>query len=590
MGEARDHPATISEEALGAADLFSPSATARDAPAVQGTLPSGLKPEAGADLKLAPLVEPLPEFPPAQQRVQPVAQAAAEIPPITEPTPAEQPADAALTALFLDDARDLLDRIDERVRDWQLAPERREPIDAIQRLLHTLKGNARLSGLPVIGDLSHALESMLTAAARGDLDVSDDVIELARRSLDALSSQVDALEQGERVPAADDLVVALSQTQGTVPAMATVARLTPVSQPVTPAAGAPAGGDPGAAVAQIRVRADLLSRLVNQSDEVSIYRALLAEQNGAFSSSLAELDRTVAWLREQLRQIDIQAEAQLLYRFDGGTADADPALRDFDPLELDGCSTVQQLSRSIAEAVHDLVSVQSRLANIQRESADLLVRQRRIADDLHDGLLRTRMVPFAQMAPRLHRLVRQTAQALKRRATLVVRGPEVEFDRSILDRLGPPLEHLLRNAVAHGIETPMVRRAAGKPADGVIELVLSREGNDAIISLSDDGSGMNLEAIRRHAKERRLLQGGDVTEEELLQLAMEPGFTTVDKVTQIAGRGIGLDVVATEVKCLSGTLALNSRTGQGMTFTIRLPVTSAMSVPRFIGLPSGSTA
>jgi chemosensory pili system protein ChpA (sensor histidine kinase/response regulator) len=172
--------------------------------------------------------------------------------------------------------------------------------------------------------------------------------------------------------------------------------------------------------------------------------------------------------------------------------------------------------------------------------------------------------------------VRQTAQALNKRANLVVRGPEVELDRSILDRLGAPLEHLLRNAVAHGIESPRKRKAAGKPAEGIIELVLSREGNDVIIALTDDGAGMNLDAIRRRAVERGLLQGEDVTDEELLQLAMEPGFSTVEKVTQIAGRGVGLDVVATEIKRLSGTLTLASESGKGAAFTMRLPLTLAI--------------
>jgi chemosensory pili system protein ChpA (sensor histidine kinase/response regulator) len=214
---------------------------------------------------------------------------------------------------------------------------------------------------------------------------------------------------------------------------------------------------------------------------------------------------------------------------------------------------------------------------MQRESADLLVQQARIADDLQDGLLRTRMVPFVQVVPRLHRLVRQTAEALGKHATLEVRGPEVELDRAILDRLAPPLEHLLRNAVAHGVETPEGRSAAGKNAAGAVLLVLSREGNDVVITLSDDGGGMDVAAIRRRAVERGLLQGGiEATEEELLQLTMEPGFTTVDQVTQIAGRGVGLDVVASDVKRLSGTVTLTSEAGLGTTITLRLPLTLAI--------------
>ena len=543
------------------------------------------------------LVTVQPESLGAEPPAQPEPEIATPIPTglasAAQAPPDEAPADAALTALFLEDAHDLLDRIDERMRNWQLAPDERKPLESIQRLLHTLKGSARLSGLPAIGDLSHALESTLSAISRGDMVVSDDALELAQRSLDTLSVQVDAVEQGALVPAADDLVSALSRSQGAGAAAGAVpgpaGAAVPAPGPaVVPAAGTakvvagpPAAADtgkakPGAAVAQIRVRADLLNRLVNNSGEISIYRARLAQQNGTLGFSLAELDQTVGRLREQLRQLDIETEAQILYRYDREAPELDPTLREFDPLELDRFSALQQRSRSITETVNDLISVKNLLAEIQRDSADLLVQQARIATDLQDGLLRTRMVPFVQVVPRLHRLVRQTAQTLEKRANLVVRGPEVELDRSILDRLGPPLEHLLRNAIAHGIESPERRRAADKPVEGVIDLVLSREGNDVVIVLSDDGGGMDLAAFRRRASERGLLQGGDVTDEELLQLAMEPGFSTAEKVTQISGRGVGLDVVATEVKRLSGTLTMTSRPGQGSAFTIRLPLTLAI--------------
>ena len=479
------------------------------------------------------------------------------------------------------------------MRDWQLAPMQREPLDAIQRLLHTLKGSARLSSLSAIGDLSHALESTLAAIARGNLDVSDDVLELARRSLDTLSSQVDAVEQGAQVPAANDLLLALSQTLVTVPTMAAVASPASVYKPVAPVVCAPdgeAGRYPGAPLAQVRVRADLLNRLINHLNEVSTYHARLAQQNAALNSSLTELAKAVARLRQQWRQLDLESEAQILDRSAHATTKVDPALRDLDPMAGNRFATVRQISLNITETVNSLASMKDLLTKIQRESADLLVQQGRVAEHLHDGLLRTRMETFVQMAPRLHRLVRQTAQAVKKKAHLVVLGAEIDLDRGILDRIEPPLEHLLRNAVAHGIETPKGRLAAGKPAEGAVELVLSREGSDLIIALSDDGAGMDLEAIRRRADERGLLQGGDTTDEDLFQAVMKPGFTTMDKVTQIAGQGIGLDVVATEVKSLNGSLALTSRAGQGTTFTIRLPLACAMAVPRVTDLPPGSTA
>jgi chemosensory pili system protein ChpA (sensor histidine kinase/response regulator) len=208
---------------------------------------------------------------------------------------------------------------------------------------------------------------------------------------------------------------------------------------------------------------------------------------------------------------------------------------------------------------------------------DLLTQQARLADDLQDGLLRTRLVPFVQVVPRLHRLVRQTAETLGKSARLEVIGPEVELDRTILDRLVAPLEHLLRNAVDHGLEDTKARVARGKPATGMVTLALRREGNDAVISLGDDGKGLDLEAIRSKAIARGLMTADSkLPDEAILQFIMEPGFTTSGKVTQISGRGVGLDVVASEIKAANGTMSLESVPGKGARFTIRLPLTLAI--------------
>jgi chemosensory pili system protein ChpA (sensor histidine kinase/response regulator) len=182
-----------------------------------------------------------------------------------------------------------------------------------------------------------------------------------------------------------------------------------------------------------------------------------------------------------------------------------------------------------------------------------------------------------QVVPRLQRLVRQTADSLNKSAQLEVIGPEVELDRTVLDRLVAPLEHLLRNAVDHGLEDSETRLATGKSAIGRVTLALHREGNDAVISLSDDGKGMNLQAIRRKAISLGLLAAETVLPDDaLLQFILEPGFTTSEKVTQISGRGVGLDVVASEIKAANGSITLGSVAGRGAQFTIRLPLTLAI--------------
>jgi chemosensory pili system protein ChpA (sensor histidine kinase/response regulator) len=324
------------------------------------------------------------------------------------------------------------------------------------------------------------------------------------------------------------------------------------------------------------VRSDLINRLVDAAGEIGLYRARLTQRNGLLNSGLGELDQTVRRLRDQLRQLETETETQIRshYEREGAEDASGPA---FDPLELDRFSTLQQLSRSLAETVNDLVSLRDLLGGYQRESADLLTQQARLASDVQDGLLRTRMVPFVQVVPRLHRLVRQTAESLGKSARLEVIGPEVELDRSILDRLAAPLEHLLRNAVDHGLEAPPERAAAGKPAAGTVTLALSREGNEVVIHLSDDGRGLDLAAIRTQAVARGLLSAqAELEADALMQFVFEPGFTTLGQVTQISGRGVGLDVVASEIKAANGTIDLSSVPGQGARFSLRLPLTLAI--------------
>lgn len=513
------------------------------------------------------------------------------------PSPVSEDAQAApdpdLAALFLEDARDLLDNLDTQFRNWQLTPQDVGQLDGINRLLHTLKGSARLTGLSAIGDLSHALETRLKALGEDPSAVSDTTLELAQRAVDTISTQVDALEQGAPVPRMKSLVEELSRSPdeeavgaAAEPDVATM-RPAPPPEPSVTVSAAPrqevpaeqAGGVEKSGVAaapQIRVRSDLLNRLVNHAGEISIYRGRLTQRNGQLGFGLGELDQTVIRLREQLRLLEIETQAQILHRFErsGATSEYD---KEFDPLELDRFSRLQQLSGSLAETVNDLISVKEMLAGYQREFTHLLTHQARLADDLQDGLLRTRLVPFVQVVPRLHRLVRQTADSLGKSARLEVIGPEVELDRTILDRLTAPLEHLLRNAVDHGLEDTKTRVAKGKPATGMVTLALRREGNDAVISLSDDGKGMDLAAIRKQAISRGLMaEDAKLPDEALLQFILEPGFTTSGKVTQISGRGVGLDVVASEIKTANGSISLESFPGKGARFTIRLPLTLAI--------------
>ncbi len=323
-----------------------------------------------------------------------------------------------------------------------------------------------------------------------------------------------------------------------------------------------------------RVDADLLDSMLNVAGEVSIYRARLEQQVSSIDFNLAELGRVVQRLKDQLRKLEIETEAQILHRHvDSGTR-----RDDFDPLELDRYSSIQQYSRALAETSSDVASVQGLLATQTREVQNLLTQQGRIVSELQGGLMRTRMVPFQRQVQRLTRIARQAAAETGKKVEVRINGAAGELDRQVLERMLAPFEHMLRNAIVHGIELPAARVAAGKDETGVIDVTLKREGSEVVIAVADDGAGVNLKLVRDRAIALGLTTPKqELSDEQALQLILEPGFSTAGKVTQSAGRGVGMDVVATEIKKLGGSLYTETEAGKGTKFTVRLPFTLAIS-------------
>jgi chemosensory pili system protein ChpA (sensor histidine kinase/response regulator) len=350
-----------------------------------------------------------------------------------------------------------------------------------------------------------------------------------------------------------------------------------IAAPPAAAAPLPPGREPVVVAERAemaRVNAELLDQLLNNAGEVSIARARLEQQLGSIEFNLGELSRTVTRLKEQLRKLEIETEAQILHRHEseGGHRHG------FDPLELDRYSAIQQNSRALAESANDVASIQGLLESLIGEAQNLLQQQSHTVTELQNGLMRTRMVSLQRHVPRLARIVRQCAAETGKRAELIVDGAAGELDRQVLERMLPPFEHMLRNAVVHGIEPPEQRLAVGKPESGQIRLSLRREGAEVIVEVTDDGAGMNLSAIRQKGLELGLIRPEQVlSDEDVMQLVLEPGFTTADALTHQAGRGVGMDVVAVEIKKLGGALHMETTPGRGSRFTIRLPFTLAIS-------------
>ena len=493
--------------------------------------------------------------------------------------------DQELLEVFLEEASDIMDNSEQTLQSWKHAPENQSFMSDLQRELHTLKGGARMADITEIGDLAHAVESLMVKASEGAITTGGPMFTVLHQAHDCLSGMVEQVRNRQPLEQAVTILHDLELLTEGKEVVAQTAKQKKTTAGIS-ALPVTVQGDKEQEERRthtranhelVRVKAALLDNMVNYAGEVSIYRSRLEQQVGAYRFNLTELDQTVARVREQLRKLDIETEAQVLFRYESEVAEGADN-EEFDPLEMDRYSHMQQLSRSLAESVNDLGSLQGMLENITRESETLLLQQSRVNTELQEGLMRTRMVPFLSLSARMRRIVRQTAHELGKNAELELSGAEGEMDRTVVDRIVAPLEHMLRNAISHGIESPDQRNKAGKPECGTIRITLERESSDVVLRIADDGAGIRMDAIRSKAIERGLMKADtDLTDNEVLQFILETGFSTAEKVTQVAGRGVGMDVVNSEVKQLGGSLHIDSEPLKGTTFTIRLPFTLALN-------------
>lgn len=525
--------------------------------------------------------------------------------------------DSGLADVFYGEAGELLEQADSALQVWQANHDFTDPLMDLQRLLHTLKGGARMAGVAPLADLSHQMEALLTRVADGRIAVSSDLIHLCQRAVDRMHRILEHAMGTGRVPVDPSVIDALKEVTGAGDAIRIPESRGEESasddvdnqvgaqdekQPAGPTDDGPAPYLEASQSAQemhsleeaalanreddrretprlrhemVRVRADLLESSINNAGEISIYRARIEQQLANMRVQLSELDRTVERVRGQLRELEIETEAQILSNYE---QEPNAHLSDFDPLEMDRYTRIHELSRSLAEAVSDLNSLRSLLGTEVRQADVLLERQGRMNTLLQDALLRTRMVPFSLSAGRLRRTVRQVAEAEGREAQFSMFGIQGELDRQVLEHILPAVEHLLRNAVVHGIEERRIREQRGKPDVGQIELTLRREGADIVVEVADDGGGLDLKAIRSKAEKKGLISADDaLTDQEIAQLIFNQGFSTAQEVTQTAGRGIGMDVVAAEARQLGGTVEIESRPFEGTLCRMRLPVTLAIT-------------
>ena len=527
------------------------------------------EPAPEADFSIESQLETAPSEPlPAYEPVAPAQQALIDEAPRAV---LRDELDDQLMPIFYEEAEELTRDLSASIRDLREGSDAQEAANAVARLLHTLKGSARMAGAMTLGEHVHGMENRLLAARdSGHATAMADDLDAG---LDQVGLMIGRMQAGLPAFDAAPQVAAADTGEGEAPAAGVAAA--PAAPVAAAVAFAAAEGDAQTGpTATLRVRAQLVDRFVNEAGEIAIARTRIEGELRTLRRSMLDLTENVIRLRNQLREVEIAAETQMQAR----VALAETQHAEFDPLEFDRFTRFQELTRMMAESVGDVTTIQQNLLKNLDAADTALHAQGRLSRDLQQALMGVRMVPFDEIADRLYRVVRQTAKELGKRANLDIRGGQIEIDRSVLDKMTAPIEHLLRNAIAHGLEMPEQRRAAGKDEIGQITLTVTQRSNEIAIELADDGRGLDFDAIRRRGESRGLLPAGEEpSETRLTQLIFEPGFSTAEQVSEVAGRGVGMDVVKSETIGVGGRIEVASEIGRGARFLVHLPLTLAVT-------------
>ncbi len=476
----------------------------------------------------------------------------------------KQVLDEELARLFIEEADELLPNIGQELRMWKNAPQDEQPKMALQRYLHTLKGSARTAGQGDIGDHAHGLEDKLALWGNKTPNLNDfdelfvdyDRISLLVDQLRAGLSKLSDQEVLEDEIASVEMDAEVDELSGAVSAHITDSHESALTSPY------------------LRVRASQLDGLISEAGEVSILRSRLEREVHGLKDGSKDLTLSVSRLRTYLNELELEADAQLQSRM----SELKENEADFDPLELDRFTKLQELTRLMAESLHDISTIQQGLVSNIDQAEVALIQQNRMNREVQKGLMTVRMMPFSSIAERLRRIVRQVSRELGKQVSLQIEGESVELDRGVLEQIGAPLEHLLRNAVVHGIEMPAERVAAGKAETGTVTLTVEAVEDEVKLNITDDGRGIDLAQVQSLAAERGLLKDGQaVTDETLIAVVFESGFTTKENVSQDAGRGVGLDAVKSDIAALNGRIDLTNTPGNGLAFNIFLPVSMSVT-------------
>lgn len=509
--------------------------------------------------------------------------------------------DSDILAVYLEEVKELIDSSSQNLQDFRNNTNNITVLQALQRELHTIKGGARMVGAEGLATLAHEMETIYEELGSHRKPATRMIGNLLASCHDWLASAVYVLENKFNPQKPDALILALQQfsknpdSLKTIPQASLDNQIEQIKNYQSSLNAVQEGKPRDVSVVpsmlgnfeveqeqnqlnaeMIRVSANLMEQMINLSSESAINRARIDMGVNSLTNTIEEMGITVQRLADQLRRMETELEVQILSQIDD-----DDLLQnvEFDPLEMDRYSSLNQLSKSLSESASDLLDIKTTMLDKTRDTENLLLQLSRTQNELQEGLMNSRTVPFSRITPRLQRIARQTATELNKSVELRFINDEDELDRNILDRITSPLEHMLRNAIDHGIERSEERIASSKAKTGLVTIELLREGGEIVIHLTDDGKGINVEAVRKKAIEQGLISADDTSLKplDIMQYIFNAGLSTSASVTQISGRGVGMDVVQSEVKQLGGIVSVDSELGKGSRFTMRLPMTVTVS-------------
>jgi chemotaxis protein histidine kinase CheA/ActR/RegA family two-component response regulator len=526
------------------------------------------------------------------------------------------------TEIFRIEAEEHLQSISMHAAALEKSPASRELIQGIRRATHTLKGAAGMMGFRAIADLCHISEDLLDSIMEGTTPISPAILSIILDTAETLDSLItgrgadaagdEARVQGLRKRYAALLGGRTTFSQDDEESEAELegheeggveARLAIVSGEEEQEAQRTAPGD-----LSVRVRLQKLDELVNLFGELLVNRSVLEERIQRMARIVADVSLSSNRLRDVGQKLESNFEAATLpsgrsiqvmpgegdqanssrngNAARNGKSDAEPShLAEFDELELDRYTEFHRLARGLSEGISDMTTLSAEMEAVVREAEGVFSRESRLSTTFQDRLMKVRLVPLSTMAPRLYRAARSVALKQHKDFEFLLEGEETEVDRTVYEEIAGPLLHLMRNAVNHAIETPEVRVQKGKPPTGVIKLSAAYEGNQVVITVRDDGTGIDPEHVRNAAIARGLISPDQVlSENDLIELIFRPGFSTAEVVSEESGRGVGLDVVRDSVSRFRGTIEVESTPGQGTAFTMKFPTSLAIQSAMMVGV------